>query len=416
MGHALSKSKLTLIPFKKRRHIAHCFSISKNGVITGAADNDPATIATFVQIGALVGMSLTWLLAIVTPLAIAIEETSAKIGIVTHKGLAGLIKQHYGIFWAAIIGAIVVISNTLTIGADIAVLAEITGDFLHIPWIWLVPPITIGFIILLLKSSYSTISHYLIFLTFALLLYLAAVWTIEIDTQKLVSQLWPISLSGGKLFSATALALLGTIIAPYLIFWQTTEEVESRSTIKRFYQERLGVRVGFIYTAIIALAIMLIASFTFNGQLVNSVNEAAMMLKPFAGNFAYIFFALGIVSSGLIGIPVLAASTAYIGSEILGLPEGLNKKFKQAKGFYILIIGALLIGSIALLARISPMIMLFYTQIINGLLTPILIVFLLLVANNRKIMGKSVNGFGHNFLSIVAIILMLVFAIMWFVL
>lgn len=413
MDHVIPKSKSKIIPFKKRRHIAQHFSISKNGVITGAADNDPATIATFIQVGATTGLALAWFLALITPLAIAIEETSAKIGIIANKGLTALIRQHYGIFWAGLVGIVVLVSNTITIGADIAVLTEVVGSITHIPWFWIAPLIVIGFSILLLKNSYATISRYLIFFTLTLLLYFVVVWLVDLDGKSLLTQLWPKDFNAPPLI-ISAMALLGTIISPYLIFWQTTEEVESKLGIKSFYRERLGVAAGFIYTSLIALAIILISAVTFaDRELVNSVTEAALTLKPLLGHWALVIFSLGIISSGLLGIPVLAASSAYVGAEIFTWPEGLGKKLKRAKGFYILIIGSLLVGGIIALTRIPPMIMLFYTQVINSMLSPVLIVFLLLIANNKKIMGKNVNGFGHNFLSLIAIGLMIILATIW---
>ncbi len=305
------------------------------------------------------------------------------------------------------------VSSTITIGADIAVLAEIVGGITHIPWFWIAPLIVIGFSVLLLKNSYSTISRYLIFLTFTLLIYFVVVWLVDLDSKSLLAQLWPKNFNAPPLI-ISAMALLGTIISPYLIFWQTTEEVESKLSIKSFYRERLGVAAGFIYTSLIALAIILISAVTFTDrELVNSVSEAALTLKPLLGHWAFVIFSLGIIGSGLLGIPVLAASSAYVGAVILTWPEGLNKKIKQAKGFYVLIIGSLLIGSIIALTRIPPMIMLFYTQVINSMLSPVLIVFLLLIANNKKIMGKNVNGFGHNFLSLLAIGLMVVLITFW---
>jgi len=414
MDQPLSKYWPKISSFKKRRGIASYFSVSKSGVITGAADNDPSTIATFAQVGATTGLTLAWLLALITPLAIAIEETSAKVGIVTHRGLGTLIKQHYGNVWAKLLGIIIIICNTVTIGADVAVMAEIIGDFFHVSWLWLALPLAIGFAILLFKISYSAMSRYLFIVTFALLLYFAAIWAIRIDSATLVQELTSLGLTHVRLLAAAAMALIGTIISPYLIFWQTTEEVENKSNIKDFYKERLGVAAGFIYTGLIALAIMLVASVTLpDGVLIGSAREAALMLKPLAGNWAFILFSLGIVSSGLIGIPVLVVSTAYSGSELFGWSEGLNKKFRQAPQFYNLILGTLIVGTLLTLIDIPPMVLLFYTQILNCLLVPILIIFLLLIANNKKIMGRQVSSWGHNLLSILAIILILLFVGIW---
>lgn len=414
MDKTLSKSHPGLNTHKKkRRHILDYFSISKKGVITGAADNDPAGIATFAQVGATTGFALIWLLILSTPLVIAIEEMSARIGIVTRQGLNSIIKQNYGTKWAITAGLIILICNIAAIGANITALAEIIGIFTHIPWEWLVLPIAILISILLIKGNYSFISRFLLIVTPALLLYLITTFTIKIDTTAFLDQLWPISISGSTMFYLAAVALLGAVISPYLIFWQTTEEVEDKTPIKDIKREQGGVILGFIYANVIALAIILIAATVFkeNG-LIDSATQLATMLTPLAGDWAFILFSLGIIGSGLIGIPVMAASTAYIGAEALGWPEGLDQKIKKAKGFYSIMIGTILISGFLIFIKIPPMIMLLYTQVLNGILTPILIVLLLLIANNKKIMGGYVNKAWGNFWGILSLIVMLGFDIL----
>lgn len=414
MDNTLPKSQkhLTIRP-KRRRHISDYFSIAKSGVITGAADNDPAGIATFAQVGAVTGFSLVWLLALVTPLVIAIEEMSARIGAVTHRGLNTVIKQNCGVKWAITAGLIVLICNIATIGANIAAVAEVIGVLTHLPWEWLVIPIAALLSWLLLHGNYSFVSRYLLIVTLALLLYVITAFMVKLDPQTFLSQLWPIQISGPVIFLVAAVALIGTVISPYLIFWQTTEEVEDKTTVKDIKKERGGVAWGFIYANLIALVIIVIAATVFRGGgLINSTTQAALMLKPLAGNWAFLLFSLGIIGSGLIGIPVLAASTAYTGAEALNWPEGLNQKIKKAKGFYSLMIGSILVGGVLILTQIPPMIMLLYTQVLNGILTPILILILLWLANNKKIMGRHTNGGWSNFFGILALVVMLGFDIL----
>ena len=414
MDKTLSKSKKAIgLRQKQRRNILDYFSISKEGVITGAADNDPAGIATFAQVGATTGFSLIWLLVLITPLIIAVEEMSARIGVVTQKGLNTVIRTNYGSRLAITAGLIVLICNIVTIGANIVAVSEIIGVLTNISWEWLILPIAVFLSIFLIKSTYSSLSKYLLIVTITLLFYVASAFFIKIDVHALVTELWPIQINGSTMFLIAAVALLGTTISPYLIFWQTTEEVENKTKIKDLKKEKTGVTLGFIYANLIALVIILLAASVFKGNaLISTTTEAALMLKPLAGDWAFLLFALGIISSGLIGIPVLAASTAYTGAAALNWPEGLSKKIKKAKGFYSIMIGTVLIGSLLALTNIPPMIMLLYTQVLNGLLTPLLIVILLLISNNKKIMGKHTNKFWSNAMGILSLIVMLGFDIL----
>lgn len=414
MDKTLSKSKKAIeLRQKQRRHILDYFSVSKEGVVTGAADNDPAGIATFAQVGATTGFSLIWLLALITPLVIAIEEMSARIGVITQKGLNTIIRTNYGVKLAIIAGLIVLVCNMVTIGANIVAVSEIIGVLTNIHWEWLVLPIAIFISIFLIKNNYSSVSKYLLIVTIALLFYVASAFFVKIDTHALVTQLWPIQINGSTMFLIAAVALLGTTISPYLIFWQTTEEVENKTKVKGLERGGRGVALGFIYANFIALVIILLAASVFKGTtLISTTTEAALMLKPLAGDMAFLLFSLGIIGSGLIGIPVLAASTAYVGAETLSWPEGLNQRIKKAKGFYSILIGTIFIGSLLALTNIPPMIMLLYTQVLNGLLTPVLIILLLLISNNKKIMGKHTNKFWSNALGILALIVMVGFDVL----
>lgn len=413
MGYSLSKPRSKVAVVKQRRHILDYFSVSKEGVVTGAADNDPAGIATFAQVGATTGFSLIWLLALITPLIIAIEEMSARIGVITQKGLNTVIRTNYGVKLAVTAGLIVLVCNMVTIGANIVAVSEIIGVLTNIHWEWLVLPIAIFISIFLIKNNYSAISKYLLIVTVALLFYVASVFFVKIDTHALVTQLWPIQINGSTMFLIAAVALLGTTISPYLIFWQTTEEVENKTKVKDLKKGGRGVALGFIYANLIALVIILLAASVFKGTtLIHTTTEAALMLKPLAGDMAFLLFSLGIISSGLIGIPVLAASTAYTGAEALSWSEGLSQRIKKAKGFYSIMIGTILIGCLLALTNIPPMIMLLYTQVLNGLLTPVLIIILLLISNNKKIMGKHTNKFWSNVLGVLSLIVMVGFDVL----
>jgi len=400
-------------PPHKRRSIWHHFSVAKEGVITGAADNDPSNIGTFAQAGASTGFALLWLVVLTAPLVIAIEQMSARVGVATRKGLSAVIRQHCGAGWAIMVGVIVLVCNTVTVGADIAAVSEITGVLTHVRWEWFVLPLAILLSALLIGGSYAMISRYLLIVTFALLAYLATAFVIKIDFATMADQLWPLHLNGPLMFAVIATSILGTVISPYVIFWQTDTEVEAKATFKDLRQENIGVVWGFVYTTIIAIAILVVAASAFGGStLINSTTEAARMLNPIAGRWAFLLFSVGILGSGLVGIPVLAASTAYAGAEALGWKVGLNQRVAKARGFYSIMIGAILISILLVLTKIPPMAMLVYSQIINTVFTPVLILILMWIINNRKIMGKHVGTWWLNLGGAATIIVMIAFDIL----
>lgn len=390
------------------------FNIIKNGAITGSADNDPAGIATFAQIGALTNYGLIWLLALVTPLVIALEEMSGRIGEVTHTGLNKLIRRTYGPTLAIGVAVILIICNIATIGANVAAMSEIIGAFTQISWTILVPIILAIITAWLVINNYTVISRYLLWASTILLLYLLTLFAIDIPLEQVWADIWPVQINGSYFFAIAAIALIGNIIAPSLLFWQTTEEVEEKRLIKDIPRERTSITIGFIYSNIISLAIIVLAATIFSGKnvLIDSAGQMAQILKPLIGNWAFIWFAIGMVASGLLGIPVLAASTAYTVAESLGLPTGLNKHIKAAKGFYSILIGTLVVSGLIILTNIPPMLMLFYTQVLNGILLPCLIIIIMLIANNRAIMGRHINTRLSNFAGIITLILLLGFDIL----
>ncbi|MDD5605992.1 MAG: Nramp family divalent metal transporter [Patescibacteria group bacterium] len=400
------------VPIKRRRRFRHSFSISQDGVITGAADNDPAGIATYLQVGATTGFSLLWLMVLITPLTIAIEEMSARIGVITKKGLARIIRERYGPTWAYIAAFIVLLCNIATITANIAAMAEILSVFTGISWAWFVLPIAAVLLAVLIAKSYATISRYLIITTLVLILYIITGIMMQPSLSDVLAGVFRPVFELDNLFLLAGVGLIGTTIAPYLIFWQATSEIEDNKQIKDLRQESFGVALGFIFAGLVAFFIIIAAAMTFGGsELIPTTTEAALALKPLVGHWAFLFFAIGILGSGLLGIPVLASSTAYVGAEAMRLPEGLSKTVKQAPGFYVLLIATLFGAGLLGLSSIPPMLMLLYSQVLNGILTPVLIILLMLLANDKRIMKTHRNGFWSNCLGIVSLVVMIGFDI-----
>ncbi|MFH1088587.1 MAG: divalent metal cation transporter [Patescibacteria group bacterium] len=386
------------------------FATLKNGVITGSANNDPAGIATFAQIGVLTGYGLIWLLILVTPLVIALEEMSGRIGIVTRTGLNKLIRRTYGTFLAKTVAIVLIVCNIATIGANIAAMSEIIGDFTKLHWGILVPIILTIITAWLVISSYTTISKYLLWMSVVMLLYLLALFAIDINPQQIAHDLWPVQLSNTSGFAVAAVALIGAVIAPSLLFWQTTEEVEEKRLLRDIPREHISIKIGFLYSSIISLAIIILAATIFTSNtVITSAGQMAQLLRPLIGSWAFILFAIGMIVSGLLNIPILAASTAYAVAESLNLPAGLSKKIRAAKGFYSVLIGTLAISGLIMFTNISPMLMLFYTQALNGLLLPILIITIMMIANNSSIMGRHRNSRLSNLLGVISLIIILGF-------
>lgn len=406
---------MTNTPIKRRRRLRHHFGISKEGVITGAADNDPAGIATYLQVGATTGFSLLWLVPLITPLVIAVEEMSARLGVVTKKGLAKVIRERYGIKWAYAAALIVLITNVATITANIAAMSEILAVFVGINWLWFVFPIALVLLSILINKGYAALSKYLIFATLVLLLYIVTGIMLEPSMSDIMTGVFKPVIELDNIFLLAAVGFIGTTISPYLIFWQATAEVESKKKVEDLRSESFGVSAGFIFANVVAFFIILTAAMTFSGgELIPTTTEAALALKPLLGDWAFIFFAVGIIGSGFLGIPVLASSTAYVGAEAFALPEGLNKTIRQAPGFYIILIASLLGAALIAFTSIPPMMMLLYSQVLNGLLTPILIVLLMMLTNNKNVMKAHTNRFWSNLLGGASLILMVGFNIALF--
>jgi len=384
------------------------FQKLRPGIITGSADNDPAGIATYSQIGAVSGFSLLWLLIFITPLLFFIEEMAARVGVVTGRGLAFNIKKAYSLKVALFAVLILLICNVATIGADIAGLSAAIGLVFSINFVWFVIPVTIFLIYLLLSKNFQTINKFLLFLAFIFLAYIFAGILAHPDWREVAKDaFYPEFKRYTYTHFILAIGLLGTVIAPYLIFWQTTEEVEDHVRIREYKEGSRGVFLGMIYSNLIAFFIIVASAVAVKtgGRYIVSAADAAAALQPAVGDLAYILFALGIFAGGLLAIPVLSASSAYALSEVLEWRGGLDKKFKFAKGFYIIILFSLIAGGLIALFGIKPMLLLFYTQVLNGILMPLLIFLLLLIINNSEIMGRHVNRIWSNVFGVLTLFL-----------
>lgn len=380
------------------------------GFITGASDDDPSGIATYSQTGAQFGYNQLWTAPFSFPFMVVIQEMCGRIGMVTGKGLAGVIGIHYVrpvLFFAVLL---LFIANTINIGANLGAMASSGQLVLRIPFEVLLFSMAGLTLILEIFVSYKVYAKFLKYLTFALLTYIIAAFAIKQDWTNIIFSTIVPSFSLSPAYLMNIVAILGTTISPYLFFWQAGEEVEEevakgklhhmgagipRVTEREIHTMRLDTITGmFISNLVMWFIIITTASTLFANNITNieTADQAALALKPFAGDFAFLLFALGIIGTGLLAVPILAGSASYAVAEAFGWREGLYRKFTQAHGFYGVIIIATLIGLLVNFSPIKPFQMLYYTAVLNGIVAPPLMVLILLISNNKKIMKEHTNS------------------------
>ena len=392
------------------------------GLITGASDDDPSGIATYSQAGAAFGLSTLWTAIIAFPLMAAIQQMCARIGLVTSQGLTGTLKKHYPrpiLYLMLLFSFPAIIMN---IGADIAGMGAV-GNLLF-PTIeanYFSVVFTIILLGLIIYLPYQKIASVLKYLCIVMLVYFIVPFLYKQDFGAIIKATFVPTIKFDKNFISIIVGILGTTISPYLFFWQASVEVEEMKNRKHIivnkkiiHEINQDVDFGMTVSGFVMYFIILTTgTVLYNGGIhqIDTVEQAAMALKPIAGNLAYLLFAIGVIGTGLIAIPVLSGSISYIFSETFGWEQGLDKKFHEAKGFYVIIAISLILGLSMNYIGISPIQSLIYTAILYGLTAPVLIAIILHISNNEKIMGTNVNGKLANFLGFSALVIMSVAAI-----
>ncbi|MFN5795703.1 MAG: NRAMP family divalent metal transporter [Bacteroidota bacterium] len=393
------------------------------GLVTGASDDDPSGIATYSQAGAAFGLATLWTAIIAFPLMASIQQMCARIGLVTSQGLTGTLKKHYPkpILYLMLLFSFPAI--VMNIGADIAgmgavgnmLFPSVDANFFSV----LFTIILLGLIIFL---PYQKIASVLKYLCIVMLVYFIVPFLYKQDFKNIIKATVIPTIKFNKDFIAIIVGILGTTISPYLFFWQASVEVEEMKHKKKhlvvnkkiIHEINQDVDFGMTVSGFVMYFIILTTgTVLYNGGIhqIDTVEQAAMALKPLAGNLAYLLFAVGVIGTGLIAIPVLSGSISYIITETFGWEQGLDKKFHEAKAFYIVIAVSLLLGLSLNYIGISPIQSLIYTAILYGLTAPVLIAIILHISNNKKIMGENVNGRLTNVLGFLALIIMTVAAI-----
>ncbi len=384
------------------------------GFITGAADDDPSGIATYSQTGAMFGYSQLWTALFAYPFMTVMQEMCGRIGLVTGKGLSDVIKEYYSkkLLYGAV--CLLLVANIINIGADLGAMAAAIMLLVPVPFAVLLVAITLIILGVEIYVPYPTYARVLKYLTLSLAAYVVTAFMIGADWGLILhSTLVPhISLTRDYLLNIAA--ILGTTISPYLFFWQADEEVEEeiekgklremgdgspRASVNDVRQMRIDTALGMFFSQAVMFFIIVTVAATLGASGIHTVGsaaDAASALKPVAGNFAFILFALGIVGTGLLAVPVLAGSAGYALAEAVGWKVGLGKRYSQAQGFYGIIAVATLVGLLVNFSRVPPITMLYYAAILNGLLAPPLMILILFIANNKKIVGRHANGWFSN--------------------
>jgi Mn2+/Fe2+ NRAMP family transporter len=373
------------------------------GLITGVADDDPSGIATYSQAGAQFGLNMLWTMPLAFPLMSAVQSMCARIGRVTGKGLAANIKGAFPPIVLYVVVSLLLIANTLNIAADVAAMGEVaelvSGINRHLMTAFFV----FGTLGLQVFVPYHRYVFFLKWLTLSLLAYAAVLFTVHVPWgQVALRTVWP-HFTPNAAAAAVVVGIFGTTISPYLFFWQASEEVEDmhghRSAALVRDKRAAGTELrrikwdtwsGMFYSDITAYFIILATAVTLHVAGITDINtaaQAASALRPLAGNFAFIVFALGILGVGLIGVPVLAGSGAYALAEVMGWKEGLERKTTDARGFYGVIAVSVLAGLFIQYSPISPMKALFWSAVINGIVAVPLMVVIILLVSKKSVMG-----------------------------
>ena len=400
------------------------------GLITGASDDDPSGIATYTQAGAALGYATLWTAIVTLPLMIVVQHICAKIGMVSGRGLAGVLHKFYPrwLLYPAVLG--LVIANTINAGADIAAISAAINMFVPIP-IWaMVVPIAVAILIVQIWGSYRMIVKIFKWLTLTLFAYVIAAFLAHPNWSEVIQATFLPQIQFSSQYLTTIVAILGTTISPYLFFWEASEEVEDEkaegrhsvgqrrgATNAEIKKEKIDTITGMLFCNVVFYFVIVSAGATLHvtGQTnIQSATDAAQALRPLAGDLATVLFAIGLIGAGLLAVPVLTGAAAYAVAETFGWRSGLDEKPRHAKKFYAVIAASTLVGVAIDFLGINPISALFWTAVINGVVAPPLLVVVMLVANNKKVMGERTNGIFTNIVGWLAAAVMFAAAIAMF--
>jgi NRAMP (natural resistance-associated macrophage protein)-like metal ion transporter len=395
----------SMIPPKPTSWVHRVFKILGPGLVTGAADDDPSGIATYSSVGAQFGYSMLWTMPLIYPFMAGIQEISARLGRVTGRGVAGNIRDFYPAWMLYVIVASLLFANIINIGADIGAMGAAVNLLVGGPTLLYCLFFTVVSVLLEVYISYATYSTALKWLTLSLFAYVGTIFVVQVDWTEALKGTFIPDISLKREYLAALVAVLGTTISPYLLFWQSAEEAEQMQNApgevalkkapqqapKQFQRIRIDTYFGMAISNLIAYFIILTTAVTLHAHGktdIGTAAQAAEALRPIAGVFASFLFSLGVVGTGLLALPVLGGSAAYAVGEALRWPVGLERKARQAKAFYGVLAVATLIGLALNFIKVDPIKALVWSAIINGIAAAPVMCFMMLLASNRAVMGK----------------------------
>jgi NRAMP (natural resistance-associated macrophage protein)-like metal ion transporter len=406
------------------------FRILGPGLVTGAADDDPSGITTYSVAGASLGYGMLWMALATFPLMAAVQLICARIGLVTGRGLTAAIRNHYPRPFLYVACLLLLVANVFNIAADLSGMAGVTHMLTGVPSVVSVPVLGLVVLLATIYTTYATFAQSLKWLTAVLFAYVVTAFLARPDWRQVAAATFVPELRWDSLYVTTVVAVLGTTISPYLFFWQASHEVEAEKALGRrtlaqrrgaaaheLADARLDVATGMFFSNVVMFFIILATGATLHvsGRTeIETARQAAEALRPLAGDGAYLLFALGLIGTGLLAIPVLAGSASFAIAEVFGWRSGLDLTPRRGRRFYLVFAGAVIAGMALNLMGTNPIRMLFLSAVLNGLLAPPLLVLVMLVGSNRAIMGTHANGPWLNALGWLATAVMFVAAAAFF--
>jgi NRAMP (natural resistance-associated macrophage protein)-like metal ion transporter len=396
--------------------VKRVFGLLGPGLVTGASDDDPSGIATYSQAGAQFGIATLWTALITFPLMAAIQEMCARIGIVTSKGLTSTIRNNYPRPLLYVMITLTFPAVVLNIGADIAGMGAVASLlFPAVHPIFFSIAFTLILMALIVYLAYQRMASVLKYLCLFLLLYIVVPFLSKQNWADIAKHTFVPTIHVNKAFIGILVGILGTTISPYLFFWQASMEAEDVRHHKRklvvnkkvIRKMEMDVDFGMLFSNLVMFFIILTAgTVLFNGGIhqIDTVEQAAKALEPIAGHLSYLLFAIGVIGTGFLAIPVLSGSLSYILSDTFGWEGSLDKKYYEAKPFYLVIVVSLLTGLCINYLGISPIQALIYTAILYGITSPVMIAIILHISNNKKVMGQFTNGKWSNILGFITLL------------
>jgi Mn2+/Fe2+ NRAMP family transporter len=392
-------------PMRREHHVSYLKTLGP-GIITGASDDDPSGIGTYSAVGSTYGLGLSWLAVYLLPMMIAVQETVARIGIVTQTGLAHVIGRRYGKRVLYPLVALLLVANTVNIGADIGAMVASLKLVIPLNFVLGVVVLTVCVTALEILLPYHRYSRILKWLTVSLLAYIATGFIIRPNWFAVLRSAAVPHVQLNASFLAAMVAVMGTTITPYLFFWQASEEVEEEqdageigdfeaaALTHEIGEMRKDTYAGMALANVVFLFIIVTTAFVLHDNGITNVDSAAKAaeaLKPLAGNFASLLFTVGIFGVGLLAVPVLAGASAYAVAELFEWHEGLSERFDRARGFYWVIIASMAAGLLLNLIGINPIKALYYAAIVNGVIAPVLMYFIFRIGRDKEVMGAFTN-------------------------